>query len=274
MKKIFALFLFLSLSTRFSIAQDTIPGPNELDKLYTPGKNAIFNGAGSDKGSPDNSSGFTIHNSVKVNPTFFLRNTMALFYERWFGPLFSLQLGLGYLYDIDQIFALTADVGMDLYDYSSDVSLSTIMESGTKTNGPSLYKSLATRFYFNNYYSNGNSYIELSARHSSINMEIRNNAFIGKPLVSVKSYSFILAYGYQFVTNGKLKTTHDFYGGAGARRTSFDSFEQKYYTIYNNSGYNYYNNYDETVYYYAKTGMREAMLSPVVVFGYCFGFGF
>ena len=79
----------------------------------------------------------------------------------------------------------------------------------------------------------------------------------------MRLFSFYMTYGYQFCTSGHIKTTHDFYIGAGIRSIKYDSFveEQPYVG-------------GQQVTQYVNSGNRVSALLPSMVAGYVFGFGF
>ena len=77
--------------------------------------------------------------------------------------------------------------------------------------------------------------------------------------------SYNLIYGYEYITEGKIKTVHDFYMGIGVRNTSFDTY------ILDESYANTTNNY---ITIYTKTSQKSKAFAPSLIIGYAFGFAF
>lgn len=276
-------FLFLS-AVNFSLAQDAPPQGNDLDKLYTPDKNSVFNNeAGSGSQAKNKTvNEINISNAVKFNFGLLVRNTAAFFWERKIANQFTIQPGIGVCYGKDR---LMQEIGgdMDMTPYvsrSGTVPFGSLLKQGN-FRGVNLFASFAFRLYTGNYYYGGETfqsgYFEVNVRYSSMNVDILTTApsssgsstgsnyyILGNPTVNFRTESYYFIYGYQFCTTGKTKTTHDFYCGAGFRSIKYDSFALDNSQQYSGS----------VGYTYISTGTRAAALIPSLVAGYVLGFGF
>ena len=279
--RIYYIVLFLLInSVLFSQEEEknTKPGkPNDLDKLYTPDKNSASPSNGS------SSSGSTYgekKNFVKFNFALLARSTCGFFYERKITDWFSVQGGLGFCFgkDYAQYLATEGEI-FTLSPSNSKISLEKIQNNGTflsgVTNNPFL--SGAVRFSFDGLYSSwyGNddrkSYLELSVRyykhHYSLTTLPYNNPgdkIIGGEDLSVKNTCYMLTWGSQIETDSKLVTSHEFYVGAGIRRSTYNIFTST----------DPYNSFSSSNTTYTNTLMEETIATPMFTIGYVLGFGF
>ncbi len=269
--KLFFISLLLS-SVVNSFAQKDKADPNELDNLYVPPKNSIFNqGDGSTKSSTSDD-----NNAIKFNPILITRSIGAIFYERWIIEGISVQGGLGVCLGKDIMMSAGSMVDLNFTENSaSSLSIADIMELGKFNSGGDPFISLAFRFFWGGYYDL-NNYFELGFRNYVNNLKVSGDVAEysdkqisgGSQYVTVKNSNFLMTYGYQAITGGKVGTVHDFYIGFGLRNTSFDSFKSEEVTKTDSWGNQY------TVYEHKKTGVRERILAPAMVIGYAFGFLF
>jgi len=244
--------------------------PNDMDEMYVPPKNSIFNpgdGAGSTSGTDK-------LNAVKFNPLLLTRSIGAVFYERWLTDGISVQAGLGMTYNKDRIMGIGSSGEFTLSDNStSTLTIGQIMDQGV-TDRKKLYASLGFRFFWGGYYD-ANNYFELGVRYYANSLLIEDGPdsynpglTVGTPEVTVKNTSFNMVFGHQVYTDGKVSTAHDFYFGFGIRSTSYDVFKSERRTIIDSSGYST----EQDV--HSKTFIRETILAPSLIMGYAFGFAF
>lgn len=279
MKKIRYCFFLIPFIFCFKVNAQQAPAPNELDNLYTPDKNSLFNSNSStgSSGSSGGSSDMTL--AFKFNPGFLIRNTAAVFTQYWLSDGIGLEGGLGYCYNKDNLMSLVSYSDMTLKETSSSLSLGEILERGNYSSGPNIFTSLSTRFYWSNYYNDNNYYFEIGTRYYNNTITIPPsssdpnsssydyNVIKGNPRLSVRSWVFNMNYGLQFTTDGSVRTVHDFYLGFGVRSTSYNIFDMEERVV-NNYGYS------TSEYVHEKTVSRESVLVPVVLLGYVFGLGF
>ncbi len=291
----FSLVALLVCSMKLSLAQEDLGQANELDKMYVPDKNSIFNSdAKTNSSGNDDSSPIDIKNNISFNPTLLSRSVLALFYERFFGDQYSIKGGLGVCYEIDKIQSIAYDVGFAGEFFSeptSTVSITRIMQEGI-FQAPRLYSSISVRVHWDSFFGGSwNPYFEINAQQSfytlkmnasSINYnEIYSNYNYGnsnntsglignRTDVSIRNTSINLIYGTQFVTSGKIKTTHDFFIGIGGKKTSYNQFQTGLKTISDPTK----TRQDLTIQVEESKYGRESVLIPSVLLGYSFGFGF
>lgn len=129
------------------------------------------------------------------------------------------------------------------------------------------------KFHFSgfSFWNDEGTYLELGFRNMRNNLDITplinqqynspNYNFSGSPFVSLRQTQYLICYGYRFATTEKIKTSHEFYFGAGWRSGTYNSFSFDYSQ---NSG-------TSEIY---QNGSRENFSSPIFVMGYILGFGF
>jgi hypothetical protein len=258
----------------YSQDKEIKPGkPNDLDKLYTPDKNSSNPSNGS---SSSNNGASGKSNLVKFNFALLARSTFALFYERKITDGFSVQGGLGYCYGKDKAqFVMSEGDYIYFSDNKSSLNLGDIIYNGTYRNGANPFLSASFRFAYNGLYSgwygneDRNSYIELGMRYYSHHYDYRNSKnsyeiINGGTNLSVRNLCYMVTWGYQFETDTKLVTSHEFYTGAGLRRSKYNMF-----TSTQTQGSSY-----QTIITHNKSSLKEVAISPIFTVGYVLGFGF
>lgn len=289
MRAVLFFILFLS-AVGSSVGQNTPPAQsNDLDKLYTPDKNSIFNNKGGSDGKSREGNELNIKNVVKFNMGLLVRNTAGFYWERKIADKITIQPGIGMCYGKDKLMTfLGGEANMTpSLSSSNTVPFGELLQQGYFRD-MNLFSSFAFRFYSANYYNSDETfqsgYLELNVRYSAMNLNYRSETYNqnsygyyngssyfmpNSSTASFHTFSFYSIYGYQTCTTGRIKTTHDFYIGAGIRSTSYSS-----YTL--NEKYPVLDQYGQVVYVsaYVKSGHRESALIPSFVAGYVFGFGF
>ena len=254
-------------------SQEKKSPPNSLDEKFSPDKNSVFNiknssGSGNESSQPD------CANIIKFNPALLIRKTAAVFYERRFNDAISLQGGLGFCYGIDPLNRIASIAGDMMLQYSgtSAISYGTMLEVG-KNSGLGLFLSAGPRFQYTSwYFESNNSYIEFNYRFNSnkislvdyANSNVNNFIISGSREVITRSSWFNIIWGTRFTTDGKIKTSHEFYYGMGIRKSTYDLFTSSPLTS---------NNYN-TKYIYSPTGERGSVFNFSFLLGYAFGIGF
>src|SRR3990167_1976126 len=233
MKAIFLFFFFFLTGAILHVhAQKNKGEPNELDKLYIPTQNSVFNPG---KSSTKNSSPSENNNAIKFNPVLLTRSIGALFYEKWLSDEISVQGGLGICYNKDIMMGKLSEIQREFNfsrDATSSFNISDIMLRGEFSSGSTPFISFAFRFFGSGYYDS-ESYFELNFRYYSNTLKIPdatesyNKRVLDLPEVTVRNFNYLLTYGYQVYTSGKIRTSHDFYYGIGLRNTSYDSFREE-----------------------------------------------
>jgi len=261
-------------------AQTTVPAKaNELDEQYTPkGSGPLSADSKTSKSgsSSSNYDGDYPKNIVKFAPTLLSRGIFALNYERNFADNFSLVGGIGFNYNKDLIFSLLGS-GFDLSDSynQGQVSSSDVLSTSTH-DSPSLYFNFAPKFIFENYWNDGYSYLQIDYSHyaNKMNFEIdksssgSNYQYImsGSPSIKYSHNIYALKYGYQYNTDTKLITSHEFWISLGYRSYKYTPV---YMTETNNQSYPY-----NTTREYSVSQLAVVKQSFYVGFGYSFGIGF
>jgi hypothetical protein len=279
----FLFFIFSCFAVSIAYAQDKNPAQkNDLDKLYTPDKNSIFNSKGNGQGNSYSELG--INNVVKVNLALLVRSTAGLFWERKISNNVTLQPGVGVVVGKD---VLMEYIGSEMNITPSPrsyyiVPFGELIKTGY-FKGAGIFGSFSGRYYLGNSVNSETfrtGYFELNLRYSTMNLDIHKSSIdyngysssnYYMPVSSVANFrtvSFYAIYGYQACTTGRIKTTHDFYFGGGFRSVSYSSYVK-------NENYPASNQSNQIVYVnaYMKSG-RVSALIPSFVAGYSFGFGF
>jgi hypothetical protein len=252
------------------------PGrPNELDKLYTPLGNQVNTSSG--KKSSSSSSFDGTGTFIKINPALLLRNTWAVGVEQYLGDYISLQANIGYQYGRDYISEFSAYMSLNPFDKkSSSIELPNIYSIGAFHSG-GLFLAAAAKVVFNpgDY---GSLYGEFGVRRNStsimVNQQTASGHYMdyyikGNNYVNLQHTMFYLNYGYQFITEGRIKTSHELYLGFGANATSYNVFESNKIQV-DRYGYGF---LSEVENHYA-TGRRENHWNMTFLAGYVFGIGF
>lgn len=276
MKKNTCLILFILVLPFCTFSQEEKPGkPNELDKLYTPDKNSILGmSKASDKGKGFRSSD-DLKNIIKFNPALIARSTVALFYERNIADGFSIQGGVGYCYNRDKAqYLLSEGEDVPFSTVTTSLPLGRINKYGTYK-GFNPFVAFSLRFHFNGLYSywyygsdERNSYIDLGMRFYTNHFDMTtfpnsNERINGDNSISVRNLCYTFTYGYLFQTDTRLVTTHEFYTGFGLRKSTYDKFSSQNINT-PLGGY---------MTEHTKTGVKESILTPMIMVGYVFGFG-
>lgn len=251
-------------------AQESPGTPNELDNQYVPDKNSIFN-SDAKGGEEGVSSAIDVKNIIKLNATMLPRGIFALYYQKGITDQISLEGGLGACFNKDRVFGFVSGISDGFSGNSQVVELNTIMRYG-ELKGTSLFYSLSFRVSWDSYYDNVTPYFSLNTRYytnklllSQINdYQTDFERLDGTPEVIIRNTSFNIIYGYQYITDGKIRTTHDYYFGLGMRNTSFDEFISTRITPSSGDDYTL----------YSKTSDRLKVFAPSFIVGYAFGIGF
>jgi hypothetical protein len=261
-------------------SQITVPAKtNELDEQYTPkGSGPLSADSKTSKSgsSGSNYDGDYPKNIAKFAPTLLSRGIFAINYERNFADNFSLVGGLGFNYNKDLIFSLLGS-GFDLSDnYNQGQVQSSDVLSASTHDSPSLYFNFAPKFIFENYWNDGYSYLQIDYSHYANKMNFEtdktsnssNYQYIinGSPSIKYSHNIYALKYGYQYNTDTKLVTSHEFWISLGYRSYKYTPV---YMTETSNSSYPYNTTREYSV---SKTGVIKQ--SFYVGFGYSFGIGF
>jgi hypothetical protein len=273
---------------KLAFAQEATPGlPNELDKMFVPDKNSIFYSGPGAASSGNSSSPIEIKNTITFNPTLLIRRSVGLFYEHWFSEKFSVKGGLGFCYNVDRIQAITYSMGIAQQAFSparsSTVSIAKIMEDGV-FEGPRLYSSVSLRLHWDSFFGGDwNPFLEANSQQHSNTLKMPSEnvnyynyydhsglIIVNEPVVHVRTFSLNLIYGSQFVTSGKVKTTHEFFFGMGLKNASYEVFRSSSQTLKDPELIG-----DPIkIQVQEKTLERENILIPSLLMGYVFGFGF
>ena len=277
---------------------------NELDQQYIPNKNSILNSGKDGLESSKNRDDISIKNAIQFNPGLLIRKQFALFYERGLNSNISLQAGLGTVFGIDPIMAVVSQVDINTSNTpsagvggnSNVINLSQILQSASIQQGANPFISVNFKFYTGTYggiwsnfgYGNNRTnyseafeggYFQLGIRFYSMNVIMDAQTFNNtnsdyylatNTSVNVRSTYYTMTYGRQITTSGKLKTTHDFYAGAGVRVSSYDGFDTRTETVQTGNIYN--PTATENVLF--KSSTRQGGYFFAFLFGYVFGFGF
>lgn len=246
---------------------------NELDNLYTPPDNSVFDGNGNTAAAVASRDPSETTLAVKFNPTLLIRQAAAIWSEYRISERMSLSGGLGYCYRKDPVLAGVSALGMDFdSDSKSALSLGEIMQEGIYRPGTNIFLSFASRVYNNDYYDH-HFYYEMGARFYVNTLQISGSTsklqypVKDEPVTKIKSWVFSTVYGIQFISSGKIQTVHDFYLGGGFRSTSFNIFDREEINTMVNG-------YPARNYVYVMSGLRDHALTPVIMAGYALGFSF
>lgn len=255
--------------------------PNDLDKQFTPGKNALF-GESSNSSSSDGEIYADFKNSIKWNITLLGRSTFAMFYERALSDQISMEFGIGTNYSKDRIFEALG--GGDFYfDQSNNYNEMGFDEYLRRANftSSSIFLSAQAKFYLGGWYNESSvfdgSYFAIGTRFNPYKFELYSDpydpnysysdaAIQGSKTSKLKTTSIYMLWGWQGYTSGKLKTTHDLYTGFGFRTTKYETFTR-------NEGLDPYG-YSTGSPYYTKSAKEASAFGMTFLIGYAFGFGF
>ena len=270
------IIFFTFFSTHFfAQVQPQKPGvPNDLDNKYSPGKSSVFKSAAvsSSSGGGSSDEGIPFRNAVKCNFGMFPRRIAAFGYERFLSDQVGVEGWLGFVFGKDPIFSLMGtELSFSDSPGNSSIDISSIYQNGTHYQG-GLFYGAAIRFNFDNYYwTSASSYISFGLRGYSEKIDISalvnqnytsySNSFEGSRIVDVRQLNYLLTYGYRFVTEGKVKTSHELYTAFGWRNLTHTAFE----TINDNNG----NSITRST-----TAAKATFSGMLVGIGYIFGIGF
>ena len=258
----------------FSQVQPQKPGqPNDLDNKYSPGNSPVFKiSSGSNTVKSSTSSGdVEFKNAIKFNLALLPRKIAAFGYERSLNENIGLETWLGYNYGIDPIFtALGSELDFMESSSNSVISLSNMFQYGTHYSGGLFYGG-NVRFNFESYYWNtASTYLSIGLRGYSQKMDLNSRInevvvssstkFIGSTIAEVRQMNYLMTYGYRLVTEGKIKTSHEFYFSFGLRSVSYTRYE------------NFETNFG--IYEVRPAGNKGKFSSFFFAMGYNFGIGF
>jgi hypothetical protein len=240
--------------------------------MYLPDNSSIFNEGGEKNLAKEGKAGLDFHNVIEFHAGYLFRNIFALQYERRFTDQFSVQAGLGKVFGKDRMQSSLGRGNIDLFNGTgnSSVDVFTLVENATYM-GPNLYFSFAFRFYFeSNYYTDSNhgGYLEAGVQYYGNKLSYQSisadtSVRVAPATVNVRNTIYHLNWGYFLATEGKVKTTHHFYIGAGMRSSSYDVFNSKTFNgMYGSTTLD------------VISSKRETYIYPTFQVGYEFGFGF
>ncbi len=246
--------------------------PNELDEKFVPDKNSILNSANNSKTTSSDYSQPTVKNIIKFNLALLGRSTFAIAYEHPFGNLLSVEGALGVCFGQDYMLKSFAQVGdaFNTHDVSNQVKLSDLLSNSSYSGSPSPFLSAGLKLYFSDEAPEG-SYVHFNMRYSTNNLTYTPNPYNGGYLagnsdLTIKNLGFNLIYGYQIVVgSGKGGFVQDLYAGFGIRHTGYTAFNISSYTNTTTG------NYQQV---YSSDGTTRSVIQPILVIGYCLGFGF
>lgn len=267
---ILSLFVFLTLSSLIFGQSKNTKGSsslksNELDEIYTPPKNSLFDELSSKNQSISN---YNFKNCIKLNPLYFFRNTFALGYERIINDHVGVEGFLGYSYGSDAIQKLGIVVSEEMKEDATpntDVYLGEISEYGKFKKG-GLFGSIGLKYYYD-----GNAFddyfIGIQSRFNSftrtVNLDNYGNGYQDID-VKVNNMSTYFIWGNSRVSgSSKRPFVQEFYTGIGIRNSSFDAIDR----IENVDANGY------TSYYHQLTGEKAKTIGFVFVMSYTIGFG-
>ena len=249
---------------------------NDLDDQYTPKGNTVLDGTSKkNSSSSDRNSDYPV-NIIKFIPFSIARSIIAVHYERNLFESVSIVGGLGFNYNIDPMFKLFgSEIDFDRIssNRTEHVSLADIYKNST-FDGPSPYFFVAPKFIWDSYWNEGYSYIELAYKHygnnltysTSTNYSSSNYTTINvSESINVSQNYFLINWGHQFFTRGKIATCHEFYVGFGIRTSKYDPIN-----IIQTSNPNNGNSTTS----YVKGSTRATSTGIVFNIGYAFGIGF
>ncbi|MFN5183962.1 MAG: hypothetical protein ACK5D5_13150 [Bacteroidota bacterium] len=239
--RVFFSFFILFCVSVYAQVQPMKPGqPNELDNKFSPSNSSIFK-PGSNTGSNNKSSSgddVEFKNAIKCNVALLPRKIAAFGYERFLGEHIGAEGWLGFVFGKDPIFSvLGSQMIFDQGVGGSAIDLSDIMQSSTHYLG-GLYYGAAIRFNFDSYYWSGaSSFISIGFRSYSQKLDISPlinqqyssiyKSFEGSKIADLSQINYLLTYGYRLNTEGKIKTSHEFYFSTGIRNVSHSSYSSR-----------------------------------------------
>lgn len=263
------------MAFNFSFAQQ-----NELDEQYTPKGNQLFSGDSKSSRSSYDYSDEAPLNVIKIHPFSLFRSLFLVGYERNLSEYFSLEAGIGFNYNKDRLYALVAsEFSVNDTRQSNYVRLYDAYQNSNHYE-PKISFYFCPKVMFDTY--NGTSYIQLMYKRytnnlyydvSKDNSFVMNNnspnsgykyVFSGKKDFNVIHNLFMIVYGFQFNTSGKIATTHEVYTGFGLRELKYNPIQ---ITEFRDS---YTNNTTTT---YTVSGQMESAMTFVLNVGYSFGIG-
>jgi len=230
--RVIQIIIIMCLSVFSLNAQKTSTlTPNELDEQFTPkgtGPLSAESKASKSSSSRSGSYGDYPKSLVKFSPTLLARSIIAVYYERNFADYFSVVGGLGFNYNKDVIFSMIGAASfLNDKGLQGEVSSETVFASSTH-DSPSLYFNIAPKFVFDNYWNDGHSYLQMDFSHYANKMmyAIEPNTssyqgFSGSPLIKYSHNLYSLKWGYQFITDSKLITSHEFFVSLGYRSIKY-----------------------------------------------------
>ncbi len=268
------IFIALSLLCIISssiLAQETPGPPNALDNQFVPDKNSVFNSDSKANEGKSDDSYSDINNMIKFNIGLLARSIAAFQYERRISDQITLEAGLGTCFNRDFVLSAGSEI-FGLRRNTNEIGVSELM-TNSNFGGKSLYSSFSFRLRYDSYYWESEPYFEINTRYYSNKFDItpiyteyssatNASVLVGTPDVTVRNTCINLIYGVQFITEGKIATTHDFYTGFGMKSLSYNKVTRDYDS--NNTG-----NYT-----YTNTSERLKAMGFSFVCGYAFGFGF
>ncbi len=289
--------VLLLLTATLSIAQEKTGVPNTLDAQYTPAGSGVltYDKLKQKKENSRNDDDYP-GNIIKFTPTLLLRSVAAIQYERNIAEGFSLCASIGYSYNYDKI-NVTYFTGEDpiqinepkleYKEVRAKEILPNILFATGKPHFGFGFKFFSTNddnrfgYYQLNYdrwgYDATLDFTKMPFLYDNANAQNISNGAPQLPYKAIGSVplnftfnSFTLRYGYQIITNTKLKTSHEFYIALGGKLTGYDIVLEDYNpqpafgSSNANLGYIPIN--------YSSRRIREFNVFADV--GYAFGFGF
>ncbi|MEQ1733929.1 MAG: hypothetical protein ABL940_09655 [Bacteroidia bacterium] len=282
--------LLLLLTATLSIAQEKTGVPNTLDAQYTPAGSGVLTYNKQKKASNKSDSDYP-GNIIKFTPTLLARSLMAVQYERKIGNQVSLCGSFGYSYNNDIVFTEMSTNGEPLFEKelgSDEIRIKTLV-ANTKYTASKPHFGLGVKFLNELEENRAGGYIQINYDHWGYNAVLDYTKapynyhsgistssptspkfnVVGTLPLNFSFSTITLRYGFQIITDTKLKTSHEFYFSFGGKLTKFDAVTE---TLDPNS----LNNYTPipTPYKLTYTARRVNQFSVYADIGYAFGFGF
>ncbi|MBL7934506.1 MAG: hypothetical protein JNM51_01705, partial [Bacteroidia bacterium] len=225
------LILMTCFIYNFSFAQTPPISSNEMDEQYTPkGTGPLSPTAKSNSSFSGSGSSDYPKNIIKFTPTLLTRSMVVFGYERNFHENISASVGLGFNFNKDRIYSeFGASMRLDERGgIRNELSISDVLEA-SEHSGVSPYFSIAPKFIYESYFFDGTGFFELAFLHYANKMDFAispdyspsDYRIVGSRSLKYNYNMFVLKYGYQMVTEGKLATTHEFFFTMGYRLINY-----------------------------------------------------
>ncbi len=244
---------------------------NSLDDVYTP-KGSVFSETKNSSSSSNSSLNDYPRHLIKFPVALMPRGIAALHYELKVHENITLQAGAGFNFNKDRAFQLLgSELELSSSRESGQVSINDIYTSSEhESNAP--YFFIGPKFIRESDWWEGYSYIELGYRHYNNKLKYTfpnsygNTAkFVGSNLIEMSQNQFLLTFGTQYFTSGKIATSHEFYFGLGMRNINYNPIS--YTESYDINSTNY-----GTI--YKASAEKKTVTNFLITCGYNLGIGF